>query len=50
MFKHILLFTNNFMEKKNLQDIIVFQMYEIMKIHMHFQLNYLIFWIFLIDL
>jgi len=34
------------MKKKNLQDIIVFQMYEIMKIQMHFQSNYLILWFF----
>jgi len=44
VYRHILLFTNHFMEKKNLQDIIVVQMYEIMKIQMHFQSNYLIFW------
>jgi hypothetical protein len=31
------------MEKKNLQDIILVQMYEIVKIQMHFQSNYLIF-------
>jgi len=30
-------------EKENLQDIIVVQMYEIVKIQMHFQSNYLIF-------
>jgi len=30
-------------EKENLQHIIVVQMYEIMKIQMHFQSNYLIF-------
>jgi hypothetical protein len=31
-------------KKKNLQDIIVVQMYEIVKIRMHFQSNYLIVW------
>jgi hypothetical protein len=31
-------------KKKNLQDIIVVQMYEIMKIQMHSQSNYLTFW------
>jgi hypothetical protein len=30
-------------KKKNLQDIIVVQMYEIMKIQIHFQSNYLTF-------
>jgi hypothetical protein len=30
-------------EQENLQDIIVVQMYEIVKIQMHFQSNYLIF-------
>jgi hypothetical protein len=30
--------------KRNLQDIIVIQMYEIEKIQMHFWSNYLIFW------
>jgi hypothetical protein len=30
--------------KNNLQDIIIVQMYEIMKIQMHFQSNYLTFW------
>jgi len=30
-------------EKENLQDIILVQMYEIVKIQMHFQSNYLIF-------
>jgi len=29
---------------KNLRDIIVIQMYEIVKIQMHFQSNYLIFY------
>ncbi len=33
----------SFYEKKNLQDIIVVQMYEILKISMHFQSNYFIF-------
>jgi hypothetical protein len=32
-------------KKKNLQDIIVVQMYETMKIQMHYQSNYLIFWL-----
>jgi hypothetical protein len=32
-------------EKENLQDIIVVQMYETMKIQMHYQSNYLIFWL-----
>jgi len=38
-------------KKNNLQDIIVVQMYEIMKIQMHFQSNYLLFWVnfFFID-
>jgi hypothetical protein len=31
------------MKKTNLQDIIVVQMYEIVKIQMHFQWNYLIY-------
>jgi len=31
-------------KKINLQDIIVVQMYEIVKIQMHFQSNYLTFW------
>jgi hypothetical protein len=31
-------------EKRNLQDIIVVQRYEIVKIQMHFWSNYLIFW------
>jgi hypothetical protein len=46
VYKHILLFTNHFMKNKikNLQDIIVVQMYEIVKIQMHFQSNFLIFW------
>ncbi len=35
VYKHILLFTNRFI-KKNLQYIIVVQMYEIVKIQMHF--------------
>ncbi len=35
-FKYVLLFTNRFMEKKNLQDVIVVQMYEIANIQMHF--------------
>jgi hypothetical protein len=30
-------------QKTNLQDIIIVQMYEIVKIQMHFQSNYLIF-------
>jgi len=30
--------------KINLQDIIIVQIYEIVKIQMHFQLNYLTFW------
>jgi hypothetical protein len=34
-----------FYEKKNLQDIIVVQMYEIVKIQMHFQSNHLTFWL-----
>jgi ABC-type uncharacterized transport system ATPase subunit len=34
-------------KKKNLQDIIVVQMYEIMKIQMHFQSNYFMFLNFL---
>jgi hypothetical protein len=33
----------SFSEKNYLQDIIVVQMYEIVKIQMHFQSNYLIF-------
>jgi hypothetical protein len=37
------MFTSCFMEKKNLQDVIIAQMYELMKIQMHFQSNYLIF-------
>ncbi len=32
-------------EKKNLQDSIVVQMYEIVKIQMHFQSNHLTFWL-----
>jgi len=38
-------------EKENLQDIIIVQMYEIVKIQMHFQSIYLIFFltIFLIN-
>jgi hypothetical protein len=30
---------------KSLQDIIIVQMYEMVKIQMHFQSNYLIFWL-----
>jgi len=33
-------------EKENLQDMIVVQMYEIMKIQFHFQSNYWMFWFF----
>jgi hypothetical protein len=38
------IFFEFFDNKKNVQDIVVVQMYEIMKIQMHFQSNYLMFW------
>jgi hypothetical protein len=41
MFIYKLFYENK--EKENLQDIIVVQMYEIVKIQMHFQSIYLIF-------
>ncbi len=40
---------NCFMKKKNLQDIIIVQMYEIVEIQMHFQSNYFIFLLMFLD-